>query len=287
MRSSPEMKLGAVLFALLLFPAMPHADFSSKSLSVMININPDGSANVEEQLDIIMNGTDSRALYETTRTVYSDISTWKDRTQLPEMRQHISGAKAAISDIRITPQAVERCNSFIGTCHALFILDYKVTAAQNGSGLVRVEHYKPRTANYSIQADALSFEQTKTGDLILPAGTQITITVPSSAERIYFSSMPSSMAGNGTGSLIYDSSTGLRYYAGPERSFTWQDNTLSKFQFTYEIESPLEDEVISFFSDTQNATAQLLFGPQGIAAFILIATGALTFYYFNSRIRRK
>ena len=35
-----------------------------------------------------------------------------------------------------------------------------------------------------------------------------------------------------------------------------------------------------------NATAQILFGPEGIAAFILIAAGALTFYYFNSRIKR-
>ena len=45
--------------------------------------------------------------------------------------------------------------------------------------------------------------------------------------------------------------------------------------------------MLSFFSDTQNATAQLLFGPQGIAAFILIAAGALTFYYFNSQAKGK
>ena len=284
MRPSPETKLCAVLFALLLISATPRADFSSKSLSVLININPDGSANVEEQLDIIMNSTSSRELYETTRTVYSDISTWKDRTQLPEMRQHISRAKADISDIRITPQPVTSCNSFLGICHALFILDYKVIAAQNGSGLVKVERYKPRTAKYSLQQEALSFEQTKTGDLILPSGTQISITVPAGAEKIYFSTAPSNIADE-SGNLLYDSSTNLRYYVGAKRTFSWQDNTLSKFQFTYEIESALEDEVISFFSGTQNATAQLLFGPQGIAAFIMIAAGALTFYYFNSRAK--
>ena len=287
MHSSPETKFCAVLFALLLLAAIPRADFSSKSLNVMININPDGSANVEEQLDIIMNGTASRELYDTTRTVYSDISTWKDRTQLPEMRQHISRAKADMSDIRITPQPVERCNSFLGICHALFIVDYKVIATQNGSGLVKVERYKPRTARYSLQQEALSFEQTKTGDLLLPAGTQISISVPSGAEKIYFSTAPSDIAAEEGGKLLYDSSTNLRYYVGAKRTFTWQDNTLSKFQFTYEIESPLEDEVIAFFSDTQNATTQLLFGPQGIAAFIMIAAGALTFYYFNSRIKRK
>lgn len=287
MSSSPETKACAALFALFLLTSAARADFSSKSLSVLININPDGSANVEEQLDIVINSTESRELYETTRSVYSDLTTWKDRTQLSEMRHHISRAKADISDIRIIPGSVQNCNSFAGICHANFILDYMVAPGQNGTGLVKAERYKPRTTNYSLQQDALSFEQTKTGDLILPYGTQITIAVPTAAEKIYFSTLPDDIAADGSDSMRYDPTTNLRYYTGAERTFTWKDDTLSKFQFTYEIESPLEDEVISFFSNTQNATAQLLLGPQGIAAFILIATAVLTFYFFNSRARVK
>ena len=214
MRSSTEIRLAAILFALVLLSMPVRADFSSKSLTVMININPDGSANVEEQLAIIINGSDSENLYETTRTVYSDITTWQTLTQLPDLRQHISGAKADTTNIRITPEPIGNCNSFLGTCQALILMDYNVLAAQNGSGLVAVDRYKPRTARYTLQQDALSFELTKSGDLTLLEGTQLMITVPQPSEDIYFSTTPSNLNDTDASSFIYNPTTDLRYYAG-------------------------------------------------------------------------
>ena len=72
------------LFALMLLAGMPHADFSMKSLSMFVNINLDGSANVDEQLAIVINGSQSRDLYDATRAAYSDLTTWKNRTGLAE-----------------------------------------------------------------------------------------------------------------------------------------------------------------------------------------------------------
>ncbi len=282
--ANPTSKLAAfVLFAVLLSSGI-HADFALKSLDVQINVNRDGSANVEERLTLIISGTPSRELYEATRAAYSDLATWKNRTELSEMRHHISRVNTDITNLRIIPQSLESCNTFMGTCRAAVVIDYSVPALKAGSGLIKVDRYKPRTAKYSLLQDALSFEQTKTGDLVLPAGTTISISIPQVTEKIYFSSPPQNLE-KGDENFRYDQSANLRYYTGDKRIFNWQGDTLSKFQFSYEIESPLETEVIEFFRDTQNSVVQFFLGPEGLAALILVLASVASIYGFN-RVNR-
>lgn len=267
------------LLLLLLLSSVASADFSHKTLSVSANVNRDGSVNVEERLEIVITGQPSRDLYETTRAAYSDLATWKNRTGLSEMRHHVSRVNLNIENLRITPQAVERCNSFLGTCYATIVLDYLVPASQNGSGLVKVVRYKPRTSLYSLVQDALSFEQTKTGDLVLPKGTTISITIPAASEKIYFSSQPQNF--NETGAFRYDSQSNRRYYTGKERTFSWGGDALSKFEFTFEVESSLESEVLDFFRDFQQSVVSFFMGPEGLAAVFIIAAGAVSAYSLN------
>jgi hypothetical protein len=273
--------VAAALFALLLSTGLPHADFSMKSLSVFVNVNLDGGANIEEKLEMVVNGSQSRELYEATRAAYSDLTTWKNLTSLSEMRHHVTRAKTEVTDLRIVPGAIERCNSFMGLCYATVTITYRIPAGQNGSGLMKVDRYKPRTARYELQQDALSFEQTKTGDLILPTGTVISFAIPQGAEKIFFSTVPTNLAGEPDESFRYDQESNTRYYVGDKRIFKWQGNALSKFQFTYEVELPLESEVVEFFVGSQRTVSELLFGPQGAAAFFLIFAAAASFYYFN------
>ena len=269
------------LFFLLAICGMPHSDFSLRSLSMFVNLNLDGSANIEESLELVINGSQSRDLYDATRATYSDLSTWKDRTNLTEMRHHVTRAKADITDLRIIPGAIERCNSYIGICYATVMIDYKVPAGQNGSGLMKVDRYKPRTARYYLQQDALSFEQTKTGDLILPTGTVISIAIPDNAEKIFFSTVPTNLAGEPEEDFKYDSASNTRFYVGSKRIFKWSGNALSKFQFIYEVELPLESEVVDFFVNSQSSVSDLIFGPQGLAALFIILSATASFYYFN------
>ncbi len=278
--ANTTFRLAAFAFYSLLLSSSLCADFAMKSLDVQINIDKDGGASVEEQLNLVISGTSSRELYEATRSTYSDLATWKNRTELSEMRHHISRANTDIANIRVIPQALQNCNSFMGTCLATLLIDYSVPARVNGSGLVKVDHYKPRTAKYSLIQDALSFEQTKTGDLVLPTGTTISIAIPPSSEKICFSSVPQNLVDNPESSRC-DQSANPRYYAGNKRLFNWQGDVLSKFQFSYEIESPLESEVIDFFTASQDYVQQFFLGSQGPAAVILVAVFVASIYGFN------
>ncbi len=275
-----ERKQVFALAALLLMANIASAEFLLRSITVFMNINQDGSVNVEEKLALMMNGT-SQDLYDETRAAYSDLGTWKNRTELAEMRHHITRASADIYNLRVIPQAIDRCNPYMGLCHATVIIDYTIPAdSKNGSGLVKVDRYKPRTAKYSIQQSALSFEQTKTGDLLLPPNTNISLAIPAASEKIYFSAQPANLLGDDT-QFRYDQSANVRYYTGNVRIFNWQGDTLSKFQFTYEIEFPLETEVMEFFRDSQNTVAALFLGLDGIAALIMMGAGFASIYYFN------
>lgn len=278
-----HQKAGASFLLAIIFlaPAL-HAEFSTRSLGVQINMNLDGSANVEEQLYMVVNGTQSRDNYEIWRSAYTNLSTWQQRLNISDLRYHVTWVAASVSDVRITPQALEGCNSFIEICYSKVVLSYKVLAwDQNGSGLVRADSYKPRTTRYSLVPEALSFEQTKSGDLILPKGTTITFTIPQAAQKIYFSSIPSNVADEGQDALKYDSAQNVRYYVGNSRSFIWKGDTLPKFSFTYEVEEQLESEVMEFFATSQSSVIAFLLGPQGTAAMFIVLVAAVSFYYFN------
>lgn len=276
----PSVKAAAALLLLLVVSGSLAADFSMRSLTVFININKDGSANVEERLLIQINDTQSRELYDITRAAYSDLATWKARTSLSEMRHHVSRAAANITNLRILPQAVERCNPYVPSCHATVIISYTITASSNGSGLIYVDHYKPRTARYSLMPSALSFDQTKTGDLVLPFGTNISVSIPASSDKICFSTLPLNV---GEQDFSYSQPADLRYcyYTGAKRVFIWQDSSLSSFQFTYEIESPLESEVIDFFGDAQVRVVGVFTGRDGLAAVIMLAAAAVSIWQLS------
>ncbi|MEM2137564.1 MAG: hypothetical protein QW568_00565 [Candidatus Anstonellaceae archaeon] len=278
--ASPSLKFASAALLLLLLSPMLHSEFSLRSLTVFANVNLDGSVNVEERIEMEMKGTVSKELYEATRSAYTDLATWKARTGLTEMRHHVTRVAADVKDLRVTPQRIDYCNSILGTCYATVVIDYIVPAGKEGSGLVKVDRYKPRTAKYSLIPEALSFEHTKTGDLVLPSGTLISIAVPQAAEKIYFSSPPQTVDAS-EGNFRYDQSSNVRYYVGRDRLFTWKGDSLSRFSFTYEIESPLESEVLDFFRSSQGRLVEFFFGPQGLAAILILAAAGVSIYQFN------
>ena len=58
----PKACLSLAFFLLLFLQPVSFAEFSMKSLTVQVNVNLDGSANVEEQLYVVMEGSQSLAL---------------------------------------------------------------------------------------------------------------------------------------------------------------------------------------------------------------------------------
>lgn len=284
---NPRLFGAVLLLSLLAFFGLPLGAFELRSLSVGITMNADGSAHVEESIQVFITGAQSRQVYEDSK-FYNDLSTWRDRLGLAEIRQHVSRAEADIVRFRIRPDPVERCNALLATCFATITFDYDALAASpkaNQSGLVIVQNYKPRTSLYLLNPQALSFETSKGGDIIIPKGTSLSIAIPQDSKKIFFSRAPDNLR-DSQDDFLRDSHDGVKYYAGSARSFEWADQTLSQFEFSFEREESLETEVLQFFQSMQQRISSLLFSAEGPAIILLLAVVSFSVFYLNHMRKR-
>ncbi len=284
-----EGGLGAnLLFLLVAALLMANSAFGAFGLeehAVTVTLNHDGSAHVEEKIDFIISGANSRQLYESSLEYKNDLATWKERLELPDVRHHVSLATVSIDGIRVQPQPVRNCNSFVESCEASLVFDYNVLApVANRTGLLALDNYKPRTTRHALNSNALSFELTTTSELLLPKDTVLAIELPRDARRIYFSKQPDNV---GTDAKFASDPAGkVRYYAGDLRSFQWSGQTLPRFELSYELEGSLESEMVGYIGDLQGSVLGVIFGRQGLAVVGLALVIVVSAVYISS-IRKK
>jgi hypothetical protein len=272
-------------FAIIILIGSAHAGFSLTDLVVAATLNQDGSAHVEERIDFVVGTASSRQLYESSLEYKNDLATWKERLELNDVRHHVSLAEVSINDIRVQPQPVKNCNSYIESCEASLVFDYTVLApSMNRSGLLTLDRYKPRTTRYALNSNALSFDVTKTGEILLPKGTKLVVEVPRDAQRIYFSKPPDNLEENAK--FATDPSGKIKYYVGSLRSFEWSGQTLPRFEISYEIEESLESEMVGFIAGMQTYILGVVAGTQGLAVIGLALVVVVSAVYLTS-IRKK
>lgn len=269
---SSSFKAASLVAAMLAVLALPQAfaSFEERSLLVSFALNPDGSAHVQETLSIYISGQQSIDLYEGS-VVFNDLSSWRTRTGIEDLQNHVTRAVTSLETFRIRPQPVENCNMVAKTCFASIVWEYDVyPISPNQSGLLKTDSYKPRTTLYRLNTEALNFPVSKTGDIILAKGTTLHIEIPAGAERISFSKIPASLP-DGEASFRFDSKTNKRYYIGTVRAFEWSGETLPQFDLSYEIEGSLDDEMLNFFKSFQSSIFASLRSEQGLAViFVLV-----------------
>ncbi len=269
-----------VVLALLMLAGALAANFELRTLELSLTLNPDGSAHATETSRLFINTSQSIDLY-TSSVVYNDLASWTDRTGIGDLRAHISRAGADLRNVRIRPGSVEDCNVLANTCYATFVVDYDIFAiSPNSTGLVKTTLYKPRTTRYELQSDGLTFPRSKTGDIILPKEVTLQITVPAESMRLAFSRNPDNLANDTR--FRYDASTGQTYYTGDQRQFTWTGQTLSQFGVSYEIEQPLDAEILGFFNNLQQQVFSTAFSWNGLAYLLAIGVILVSVVWLHS-----
>ena len=151
------------LLSLFLLPA--YSEFELRSLTVQVDVMDDGTAVVQERIELFLTTRSSVELYESGLSI-NDLATWRERIKSKDIRVHFNTGVVDVRNIRIRPQPISRCISvedYRSNCFALLIFDYKVypfyengTAKEN-TGLFNTLNYKPRTTKFSINREALSF----------------------------------------------------------------------------------------------------------------------------------
>ncbi|MBU0586215.1 hypothetical protein KJ780_01755, partial [Candidatus Micrarchaeota archaeon] len=158
--------------------------------------------------------------------------------------------------------------------YAQIILDYEAApyyaedgSILNSSGLFIMERSKPRTMFYTLNDAALNFFRTPTGNIQLNPNMKLSIVLPSNALLNYVNPIPSNLK--------------TTTFPAKVDGLSWQGLTLTQFSVRYSVEQGLDKEVLEFFSDFQNRMRIGLLSPEGLAALLIAAILAISFFYLR------
>ncbi|MCX6777937.1 MAG: hypothetical protein NT157_03555 [Candidatus Micrarchaeota archaeon] len=271
----------AFLLPILLLASAAFADFRQTHLDVVIDVKSDGTAVVQEDLRMFIDEGNS-VIYNTAMAKANDISGWKAATGLG-IRYHFNRDEVDINEVVIRAQPLDTCSQcqispdthelVCQTCYGTLRITYIVTpiSGKNGSGLFTLDAHKPRTTNYTLNRDALSFEATATGEIVLDENTELVMFLPSDAVITKLSPKPENLA-----------DSRLPIYGADE--LMWKGRTtLAAFQLEFQTEEPLSQEVMDFFVSLQRQVVGLLYSPQGLAVAILFVVFVITVIVLGTR----
>lgn len=264
------------LIMLLLFASVVCAQFQLQSTDISIKLNEDGSAIVEERVSLLIPSADQYTiqLYQSGFN-QNTLANWQEITNISDIKTHVSSARTDIRNLIIRPQPLARAG--LEYFRGQIIIDYLAYpfytdgVPVNGTGLVTMSNYKPRTTRYILNENAFSLGRTDTGDIALDRTTTLSITPPSDAMITYLNPI--------THELL-DAKFPVR-----AETLSWTDITLVQFSLAYEVEQTLDKEVSKFFSDFQDKLRSALTSSEGIAA--LLVAGVLVVSYAYLRLSRR
>ncbi len=274
-----------VLISCLIVPNPVRAEFLLERVEVTISdIRPDGTAKITEDIKMIIKGEHSQSLYDSGYGGYynNDLSFWSTTTGLKDVKQHVNPAKVDISDFRLRPQPRGKCNPVQMLCHGELILEYIASPSYNstehgkfpiaGTGIFTVEKTKPRTTQYTLNPQALSFTTTEQGNIILDEEVYLIIELPNDAVVYDVNPVPEDVD-----------------VEFPARIFqlSWNDMALVKFSLVFEIEESIQEEVSDFFLGVAEGIETAVRGEYGLAIFVLVAILIGGYLYINLTKRKK
>lgn len=274
------MRKFAVLLLFLLFVSIAHPEFTIKSVDVTINMDEDGSANVQEVVKFYVGGQEAQANYVSGLS-NNELSFWSSTTELPDLRAHLNSEVVNVQNFRIIPQPMKNCNPVTNICLGEISMNYDALPYYNinsgeiieNTGLFSADNYKPRTTKFLVNPDALFFETAEVEHIIrLNSYTTLTINLPEGSKVLEVSPVPDDLE---------DIS-----FPNDLNSYTWKNTLLVKFSFIYETEQGLDEEVLNFFSDLYGNLDSLVFGPEGLSIIVILLI-LFAFYVALTSINRK
>lgn len=254
-----------------------HSAITLTAMDIMVSVNEDGSAEITEDLRLLITTDYDITSYKNGLT-RNDLASWSSLTGLTDVRCHVDNRYVDISNVVVRPQPVYQCNPIADLCHGELKISYHVDGYRgkdgnivNDTGLFLKEEYKPRTARYALNPSALGFEESGLGDVILGENERLSFVLPDDAKVIEVNPLPEGVSRAGLAEL---------------REMSWENTVLARFNIVFEQEEGLDQEVLDFFMDARNGLMQVFSGPEGIALVALIVILVGGYIHLQTRVRK-
>lgn len=274
------MRLPLILLIIAMLAHAQSSNFLIDRVTVHVSdIQDDGGAQVKENIKFVMYGEYSNSLYD-SGIAQNSLTTWANYTGLKDVKIHVNTANVDVREFRLRPQPRTKCNPIQEICHGELILDYKAYPSYNdtlqttpvtGTGLFRIDQYKPRTKRYTLNPNSLSFKTTSDGNIVLDENIHLTIDLPSDSQLLDANPNPSEE------DLVLPSHV---------PTLSWTDIVLVKFSLVFDVEQGIDQEISDFFAGITRSISGLLSSPEGFAVVALIVVLIGSYFYIVMSKRR-
>jgi hypothetical protein len=270
MKIHPMKVLVVLLMVLLLAPPAARADnvtgFEDLSFAVTITVNKDGTAHVMEEVQLAVSPAAADLYKQSLRSTRLTIDDWKRTTGSRNLRYHVLGANVTPLNTRVFPQPLQRLQ-FVDKSIAVIAVEYDTSAP-----IFLLREVGPRRTSYTLIGEALSFENAPEGQ-VLPENAVLAIRVPDNSRTDL--------------SKIYPRPTYPPMPEGKEKTvssnvYVWNATggalPLTPFDFTFETEKSLDEEMSEYFTEMQGALTSVVFSNYGVLFAVLAAVFLLLFF---------
>lgn len=265
-----------ILFLIMLL-SLSAAEYSVTAMDVVIEVNEDGTAEITENIYLLITTDYHISLYKTGIT-QNDLASWSTLTGLSNVRYHVDNRYVDVSNVVVRPQPVSRCNPLADLCHGELSITYKVGPYMdsmgnpvNETGLFTADSYKPRTTKYTLNSRAIRFEESELRDVILGKDQRLTFLIPAKATIIEVTPLPEDVSKE----EIRDA-----------KSLSWENTVLAHFNIVFEKEESLDEEVLGFFLDSRNTFNSIVSGPEGPALIVLILIMVGAYLHLQGKVKK-
>ncbi len=237
--------------------------FSYEKSEIKIYLNNEGGAHIVEKITLRINDTESMEIYDKNMAITNDITSWKSRTGISDIKYNVNTNYVSISNLRVTPQPKIRLSLINPQYEGILEIEYDV------KGITEVELTKARTYQYKFKKEALSFTSTDGKRIILNENRHLYIYIPDDSVIDSIDPKPQNI------DVLYPS----------QKEFYWRgQTTLENFNFVFIDEISMREEVEFYFKDLLNNSILFINSDGGFYLGIIIGIFIVTFLIVKSKI---
>jgi hypothetical protein len=253
--NAPARGAAAACLLLCALSAAAHAanvtGFEDLSLTVTVYANKDGTAHVNEEVQLAVSQTAVDLYKQSLLSTALTIEDWKNTTGSVNLRYHVLGANVTPLNTRLFPRPLERL-AFANKSIAVITVEYDTSGP-----VFRTAALGPRRTSYTFIGDTLSFENGQQGTVLPEDATLVIRTLPNSRVDL------SKTRPRPTSPLDDDQVVSATAYVWNASGGAFP---LTPFEFSFETEDSLDQEISDYFKQAQEQLTSLVFSGYGIAS---------------------
>jgi len=227
-----------------------------------VYLDNEGGAHIVEKITLRIDDEISSKIYDENMAITNDITSWKTRTGISDIKYHVNTNHVKITNLRVTPQPKIRLSLINPSYEGVLEIEYDVT------GISEFNLIKARTYQHKFKKESLSFTTTE-GKIVLDENRHLYIYIPDNSVIYSIDPKPQNID-------VLNTET---------KQFYWRGKTiLEDFSLIYTNEITMKDEVELYFKDTLNNFFSFVNSEGGYYLGIMIGILLVTYFIIKSKI---